>query len=126
MTNHGTYTTKIDCWICIEAKERSLKDSCWEHNLVVHRAVISIDCLWSHTPAGFVHLLSYIGQVFLIAPCTDLTYIVKIRSRRSRRNIQLRIVCPLIRISNLNPKLIEFCQCFFFGLRGHPIHLIDM
>ena len=124
VTNYSSYSPEVHSRICFKTKERCLQNSGREHDFVIERIVVRIDCLWSHFPLGFIHRLTYLIQLFLVSPLGHLNQVFKKRSICRERH--LRIVLPLVRVTYFYFESAELMECFFLGSIAHPSHILDM
>ena len=124
MANHPANASKVHCWIGLKTKERRLKNTRWENNLIISRVIISIHCLRRKYPFGFIYLFSYFCYSSLKSPLTNLCNILKKRDLSTYS--KLRIILPLVRISHLYRELIEFFHSFLLSSIAHPSYLLDM
>ena len=126
MANYCPYTPEVHRRIGIKTKERRLENGRREYDLIIHRIVIRIDCLRGHSPAGFIHFLADLFQLFLVTPSTYLADILIIRRLGSWFYHKAWVVLPLIGIAYLYTKLTELYQGLFFRLLRHPREVFDM
>ena len=80
MSDNYTNSTIIECIVSFRIKERILKDTSRETNLVRRWIVISINCLWSHQPLVLINrFASFLLDGVLCPELLTILYILIIR-----------------------------------------------
>ena len=122
MTDHYADSTIVESIIGIHIKERILKDTRREANLVGSWIIIGIYRLRSHQPLIFIHRLTGFSYHLCMLPLVGTFYVSPIGIVF---NFKRRIIFPFVRVADLYMEGSQFFQCFFFGLITHPGKLFD-
>ena len=122
MPDNDSDSTVIHCIIGVHIEKWRLQDSCGEADLIGSRIVISINSLRCHQPFILIYRLTGFGNHFIVIP---LTGTLDIRPIRIILNLQSRIIFPLVRITDLYMKSIQFLQCFHLSRFAHPFQRLD-
>ena len=124
MTDNHTDGTIVKGIISSRIKERGLKDSCREADLVGGRVIVSIHGLRSHIPLIIVHRLTSLLLNLLGSPETvALHHVLKVSLLRI--DIQSAHILPLVRIADLHIERTQLVKSSTFGLSAHPSLCLD-
>ena len=120
MPYYYTYSTIINSIVSIHIKERRLQNSRREDNFIHHRTIVSIHRLWVHKPFctiyWFTQLRHGIHELEHL-PVADVLHVAV------ARDAKIRIIAPLVRITNLYRNSIQLFLRLLLRFSAHPWQL---
>ena len=119
MSDHTTDGTIVHSIVGIWIEERRLQDSSREADFVGSGMIVGIDGLRRHVPLRLVNGLIHLTVQFIKgAPLSDIGQVLV--ERQALVNLQSAVVLPLVRIADLDDKVLEFVLGLSLGLNTHP------
>ena len=118
-----TDSTVVEGIVSAHVEERILENTGREADLVGRGVVVRVHGLRIHVPFLLIHRLAEVTQAVLLL---ELSGTLDVRIVRIFGvDIQLGVVTPLVRITDLDRDRIQFLQGFGFGLIAHPREVLD-
>src|SRR5205814_8777300 len=90
---------------------------------IISRTVVGIHCRWCHTEFSAIEWLAYLRKLTIHLKRIRALHVSK---EIAAHDIQLRIIAPFARISNLVAYGGQFQQRLLFRFRSHPIKTLNV
>ena len=121
---HNADTAIVFGIACLGIIERSLKDTCGEHDFVGERVVVGIDGLRSHSPLGAVNRLAPLGELLVLVPHAHVVHILVVRELGV--DLHCCVVFPLVGVAYLHCHGIKLLDGVELGVVAHPGEVDDV
>ena len=123
MTDDDSDSTIVEGIVGTHVKERILEYTGGETDLVAGRVIVCVHGLRRHVPFGLIHRFAEITHAVVLLELSGTLQVCIVGVFRVY--FQLRIVAPIVGITDLDGHRVQFFQSLVFRLTTHPCEVLD-